>query len=199
VRFWHWQSRYNAGQTTTHVRSAWFGAWLVPFLSVWSDTVGQLKRSDVRSGGNSIPCAAGFSPRTKLVRPVRRRGHRCRRKARLLGSRLRWWSATTMVLCLTVQRSDASVELRVGGQGIDGIQSTAAQRFKLIWLGAARYVKQCPAGPRLIPDTRMSTVGRRGIYYACPAACNSLPPQLTANYSLSLTSFKEQLKTFLFR
>jgi hypothetical protein len=50
----------------------------------------------------------------------------------------------------------------------------------------------------LIPDTRMSTVGRRGFYYACPAAWNSLPPQLTANYSLSLTTFKKQLKTFLF-
>ena len=59
-------------------------------------------------------------------------------------------------------------------------------------------LRSAASGRLLIPDTRMSTVGRRGFYYACPAAWNTLPPALTVN-SLSLTTFKKQLKTFLFR
>jgi hypothetical protein len=60
-------------------------------------------------------------------------------------------------------------------------------------------LRSAASGRLLIPDTHMSTVGRRGFYYACPAAWNSLPPTLTADSSLSLPTFKKQLKTFLFR
>jgi hypothetical protein len=59
-------------------------------------------------------------------------------------------------------------------------------------------LRSAASGRLLIPNTRMSTVGRRGFYYACPAAWNTLPPALTVN-SLSLTTFRKQLKTFLFR
>ena len=58
-------------------------------------------------------------------------------------------------------------------------------------------LRSATSGHLLIPVTRMSTVGRRGFYYACPAAWNSLPPELTAaNNSQSLWAFKKQLKTF---
>ena len=59
-------------------------------------------------------------------------------------------------------------------------------------------LRSAASGHLLLPDTQMSTVGRRGFYYACPAAWNSLPRHLTTNSSLTLPGFKKQLKTFLF-
>jgi hypothetical protein len=49
-----------------------------------------------------------------------------------------------------------------------------------------------------VPGFNMSTVGPRGFHYACPAAWNSLPHELTADGSLSLASFRRKLKTYLF-
>jgi len=37
------------------------------------------------------------------------------------------------------------------------------------------------------------------LYNACPATCNSLPSQLTADNSLSLSTFRKQLNAALFR
>jgi len=76
----------------TYGLRAWFaGAWLVQnsYMPGRTQSVGQLQRSDVHvlSGDNSIRRAAGFGPRTKLVRPVRRQGHRNYHDALFLGSR----------------------------------------------------------------------------------------------------------------
>lgn len=64
---------------------------------------------------------------------------------------------------------------------------------------AGAGLRSAASGHLLIPDTRMSTVGRRGFYYACPTAWNFLPRDLTADTSISIAGFKKQLKTILFR
>ena len=55
------------------------------------------------------------------------------------------------------------------------------------------------AGHLLVPTINMSTVtvGRRGFYYACPAAWNTLPPTITDS-SLTFQTFRRRSKTFLF-
>ena len=65
-------------------------------------------------------------------------------------------------------------------------------------VSARAGLRSAASGHLFLPGTRMSAVGRRGFYYACPAAWNTLPPALTAKSSLSLMAFKKQLKTFLY-
>ena len=65
-------------------------------------------------------------------------------------------------------------------------------------VAARARLRSAAAGHMTVPDTNMRTVGRRGFSYACPAAWNLLPHQLTADSSLSLASFRRKLKTFLF-
>jgi hypothetical protein len=50
----------------------------------------------------------------------------------------------------------------------------------------------------IVPDINMLTVGRRGFFYACPAAWNLLPHNLTTDFSLSIDAFRRRLKTYLF-
>jgi hypothetical protein len=64
---------------------------------------------------------------------------------------------------------------------------------------ARASLRSAASGHLLVPTFRLSTMGRRGFYYSCPAAWNSLPASLTTNYSLSLRTFQKHLKTFLFR
>lgn len=59
-------------------------------------------------------------------------------------------------------------------------------------------LRSAALGHLIVPAINMSTVGRRGFYYACPAAWNLLPHELTADTSLSLASFRRLLKTHLF-
>jgi hypothetical protein len=64
---------------------------------------------------------------------------------------------------------------------------------------ARAKLRSADLGHMIVPDTNMLTVGRRGFYYACPAAWNLLPHELTADSALSLNSFRRQLKTHLFK
>ena len=64
---------------------------------------------------------------------------------------------------------------------------------------ARARLRSAASGQLLVPVTRMSTMGRRGFYYACPAAWNALPSALTSDSSLSLTIFRKRLKTVMFR
>jgi len=63
--------------------------------------------------------------------------------------------------------------------------------------GRAR-LRSAASGHMTVPDINMLTVGRRGFYYACPAAWNSLSHELTADSSMSLAVFRRKLKTRLF-
>jgi len=63
---------------------------------------------------------------------------------------------------------------------------------------ARARLRSATSGHLIVPVTRMSTLGRRGFYYACPAAWNLLPPALTADSSLTLPGFKNKLKSLLF-
>jgi len=62
--------------------------------------------------------------------------------------------------------------------------------------GRAR-LRSTAAGHLAVPYTNMTTVGRRGFYYAAPANWNSLPSYLTDS-NITFDTFKKQLKTFLF-
>ena len=62
---------------------------------------------------------------------------------------------------------------------------------------ARSRLRSAASGHLVVPETRMSSVGRRGFYYASPTAWNSLPAALTTVNSLE--TFKNRLKTFLFR
>ena len=131
----------------------------------------------------------------------------------------------------SVMRSAARVVLRIPSRG----SITQLMRERLHWLPIQQRVKfkQCTlafkcvnglapaylsrmctalssvpghpatrsavAGHLLVPTINMSTVtvGRRGFYYACPAAWNTLPPTITDS-SLTCQTFRRRSKTFLF-
>jgi hypothetical protein len=61
---------------------------------------------------------------------------------------------------------------------------------------ARSRLRSAASGHLIVPDARMSSVGRRGFYYAAPVAWNSLPAALTTGNSLA--TFKRRLKTLLF-
>ena len=63
---------------------------------------------------------------------------------------------------------------------------------------ARARLRSAASGHMIVPDINMTTVGRRGFFYACPAAWNLLPNVLTADNSLSMSSFRRGLKTHLF-
>src|SRR5664279_3245894 len=63
---------------------------------------------------------------------------------------------------------------------------------------ARTRLRSAASGRLLVPATRMTTMGRRGFYYAGPDSWNSLPTYLTSDNNTSLWTFKKQLKTFLF-
>ena len=52
-------------------------------------------------------------------------------------------------------------------------------------------------GDLVITATRTKTIGSRGFSYACPLVRNALPVHLK-DPSITFTTFKKQLKTFLF-
>jgi len=62
---------------------------------------------------------------------------------------------------------------------------------------ARSMLRSAASGHLMVPETRTITLGRRGFYYACPAAWNMLPHELTDS-SLSLVAFRRKLKTHLF-
>jgi len=66
-------------------------------------------------------------------------------------------------------------------------------------VAARARLRSAASGHMIVPEINMQTVGRRGFFYACPSAWNSLPHELTADYSLSIAGFRRKLKTFLFR
>ena len=58
-------------------------------------------------------------------------------------------------------------------------------------------LRSAARGDLVIPATRTKTIGPRGFSYACPLAWNALPMHLK-DPSITFTTFKKQLKTFLF-
>jgi hypothetical protein len=64
---------------------------------------------------------------------------------------------------------------------------------------ARARLRSAASGHMNVPEVNMQTVGRRGFFYACPSAWNSLPHELTADSSLSIACFRRKLKTFLFQ
>ena len=64
---------------------------------------------------------------------------------------------------------------------------------------ARARLRSAASGHMNVPEINMQTVGRRGFFYACPSAWNSLPHELTADSSLSIAGFRRKLKTFLFQ
>ena len=63
-------------------------------------------------------------------------------------------------------------------------------------LPAQAKLRSTVSGHMIVPEINMQTVGRRGFFYACPSAWNSLPHELTADCSLSIAYFRRNLKTF---
>jgi hypothetical protein len=63
---------------------------------------------------------------------------------------------------------------------------------------ARARLRSAASGHMIVPDINMLTVGRRGFFYACPAAWNLLPHNLTTDFSLSIDAFRRRLKTYLF-
>ena len=58
-------------------------------------------------------------------------------------------------------------------------------------------LRSAARGDLVIPATLTKTIVTRGFSYACPLAWNALPMHLK-DPSITFTTFKKQLKTFLF-
>ena len=59
------------------------------------------------------------------------------------------------------------------------------------------HLRSAASGDLFIPATNTVTIGPRAFVVACPAAWNSLPPELH-DKSFSLMTFRKKLKTYLF-
>ena len=59
------------------------------------------------------------------------------------------------------------------------------------------HLRSSTSGVLHVPQTKTITIGNRAFAVACPAAWNTLPPELR-DLSLSLPVFRKKLKTFLF-
>ena len=60
------------------------------------------------------------------------------------------------------------------------------------------HLRSTASGDLFIPATKTVTIGPRAYAVACPAAWNSLPPELR-DKSMSLITFRKKLKTYLFK
>ena len=60
------------------------------------------------------------------------------------------------------------------------------------------HFRSAASGDLFIPTTNTVTIGPRAFAVACPAAWNSLPPELH-DKSMSLNTFRKKLKTYLFK
>ena len=60
------------------------------------------------------------------------------------------------------------------------------------------HFRSAASGDLFIPATNTVTIDPRAFAVACPAAWNSLPPELY-DKSLSLMTFQKKLKTYLFK
>ena len=60
------------------------------------------------------------------------------------------------------------------------------------------HLRFAASGDLFIPATNTVTIGPRAFAVACPAAWNSLPPELH-DKSMSLMTFRKKLKTYLFK
>src|SRR5260221_13309799 len=59
------------------------------------------------------------------------------------------------------------------------------------------HLRSSTSGMLHVPQTKTITNGNRAFAVACPAAWNTLPPELL-DFSLTLPVFRKKLKTFLF-
>ena len=83
---------------------------------------------------------------------------------------------------------------------IDGSAPSYLSRYCIPVSSIAGRSHLCSAasGDLFIPATNTVTIGPRAFAVACPAAWNSLPPELH-DKCLSLMTFQNKLKTYLFK
>ena len=162
--------------------------------SLSDDAVRSLVRALVRSGldycngvlanapvrlYNKLRCATGLvlrlSPRDSICLAMRNRLHW-----------LPFPQRVTFKLCMMAYKSQHGLLPPYLTRMCTGT-GTVPARAKL---------RSAASGHMIVPEVNMQTVGSRGFFYACPSAWNSLPHELTADYSLSIACFRRNLKTF---
>ena len=83
---------------------------------------------------------------------------------------------------------------------IDGSAPSYLSRYciPVSSIAGRSHLRSAAFGDLFIPVTNTVTIGPRAFAVACPAAWNSLPPELH-DKCLSLMTFRKKLKTYLFK